>query len=359
MSIQLSDKTILKLSVLDKCPIEEERHAEDALKNTLELAKLADDLGYNRFWIAEHHNSLSLASPSPEIVVAWLASQTKKIRLGSGGVMLQHYSAYKVAENFNLLANLAPGRIDLGIGKAPGGLPQSTQALQRGINPEKKGSFEEQIEELNAYLTLNSSSHFVNLPSIKNTKASESSLKVTPEPKLPADKFLLGASEESATLAGKLKWNFVYAAHLNGDKEKLKKTLIKWQSLSPLPTIVAVQVIIDEKSEQAKKLAQSIEMWGVELDNGQRITVQTKNQALSFAEQAGRTIKRLERRDNTVISGTAQEVYQKLKAMQETYKIDEFIVEIPLASQSVRKKTLKLLAEYVNTALRHLEAEVI
>ncbi len=112
-----------RISLLDKSPIADGETATEALARTLQLAKLAEEWGYHRFWIAEHHNTPQLASPSPELVIAWIIGQTRQIRVGSGGVMLQHYSPYKVAENFNLLATLAPGRIDLGVGKAPGGHP--------------------------------------------------------------------------------------------------------------------------------------------------------------------------------------------------------------------------------------------
>lgn len=109
-----------RLSILDKSPVGETETAAIALARTLQLAQQAEAWGYHRFWIAEHHNTPQLASPSPELVIAWILGQTQRIRVGSGGVMLQHYSPYKVAENFNLLASLAPGRVDLGVGKAPG-----------------------------------------------------------------------------------------------------------------------------------------------------------------------------------------------------------------------------------------------
>lgn len=129
-----------RLSLLDKSPIAENETAQDALNRTLQLAQQAERGGFHRFWIAEHHNTSQLASPSPELLIARIAGQTQRIRIGSGGVMLQHYSPYKVAENFNVLASLAPRRIDIGIGKAPCGLPLSTRALQRGLHPQDKGA---------------------------------------------------------------------------------------------------------------------------------------------------------------------------------------------------------------------------
>ena len=141
-----------RISILDKSPVAEHETAADALARTLALAQQAETLGYHRFWIAEHHNTLQLASPSPELLIAWILGQTKRIRVGSGGVMLQHYSPYKVAENFNVLAAIAPGRVDLGVGKAPGGLPLSTRALQHGLNPQGKGSFAEQLTQLDRWI---------------------------------------------------------------------------------------------------------------------------------------------------------------------------------------------------------------
>lgn len=112
------------LSILDKSPIAEGASAHDALSFTIRLAKRAEALGYQRYWVAEHHGASELASSAPEILVSHLFAHTSRIRVGSGGVMLQHYSPYKVAESFRTLASLAPGRVDLGVGKAPGGLPR-------------------------------------------------------------------------------------------------------------------------------------------------------------------------------------------------------------------------------------------
>ncbi len=143
-----------RISIPDKSPLAAGETAAQALARTLTLAQHAEARGYHRFWVAEHHNTDQLASPSPELVIARLLGHTRRIRLGSGGVMLQHYSPYKVAENFNLLAALAPGRIDLGVGKAPGGLPLSTRALQQGLHQEEKGTFADQLAQLDNWLSL-------------------------------------------------------------------------------------------------------------------------------------------------------------------------------------------------------------
>ena len=180
-----------RISILDKSPLAAGETAAQALTRTLTLAQQAEAWGYHRFWVAEHHNTDQLASPSPELVIAWLLGHTRRIRLGSGGVMLQHYSPYKVAENFNLLASIAPGRVDLGVGKAPGGLPLATRALQQGIDPAQKGTFADSLAQLDNWLSLTDA-------------AGEENLRATPIPPRRADGFLLGASLESVQLAARL-----------------------------------------------------------------------------------------------------------------------------------------------------------
>src|SRR6266446_2811786 len=118
-----------RLSVLDQSPVPVDPSGTDALRNTIDLARLADELGYNRYWVAEHHGGPMLASASPEVLIAAIGQVTSRLRLGSGGVMLPHYSPLKVAETFSVLGGLFPGRIDLGIGRAPGTDPITTFAL--------------------------------------------------------------------------------------------------------------------------------------------------------------------------------------------------------------------------------------
>ena len=141
----------MKLSILDQSPRSVGEPSEQALANTVKLAKLAEEWGYSRFWVSEHHDSQGLAGSSPEVLAGWIAAQTNKIKVGTGGVMLPHYSAYKVAENFRVLSGLAPGRIDLGIGRAPGGMPRATRALQEG-KVRDIHRFPDQVDELIWYL---------------------------------------------------------------------------------------------------------------------------------------------------------------------------------------------------------------
>ncbi|MCL6745656.1 MsnO8 family LLM class oxidoreductase [Kosakonia sp. R1.Fl] len=322
-----------RLSLLDKSPIAEHETAQDALARTLQLAQQAENWGYHRFWIAEHHNTTQLASPSPELVIAWILGQTRRIRVGSGGVMLQHYSPFKVAENFNLLATLAPGRIDLGVGKAPGGLPLSTRALQQGINSAEKGSFADQLAQLDNWLSLSKDDH------------AEETVLATPLPPQRADGFLLGASLESAALAAKLGWNFVFAAHLNGDKALLRDVVTQWQQQSQRDTLVAVQVIVAETEAQANTLAQQVEVWGVELANGQRVSVASEAQGQAFARQAGSPAVRIAKREPSLIAGTAEMVLAGLDQLHQQFAIDEFIIDTPISEGSARLTSILRLAQ--------------
>src|SRR5215212_6796444 len=125
----------MRLSVLDQSPIPEGSTGSQALHNTLDLARAADRLGYHRYWVAEHHGGGMLAGPAPEVLIGPIASATRRIRVGSGGVMLPHYSPLKVAESFSLLSGLFPGRIDLGLGRAAGTDPMTTYAPQPEVDP--------------------------------------------------------------------------------------------------------------------------------------------------------------------------------------------------------------------------------
>ncbi len=141
----------MRLSALDQSPISEGQTGADALRNTLDLAGLCDELGYHRYWVAEHHGGPMLASASPEALIGPIAAATQRIRVGSGGVMLPHYSPLKVAEAFTVLAALYPERIDLGIGRASGTDPLTTFALQRDRRQAAPDDFPQQLAELLAY----------------------------------------------------------------------------------------------------------------------------------------------------------------------------------------------------------------
>lgn len=321
------------LGFLDKSPLDGAESATSALQRTLALAQKAENSGFSRFWVAEHHNTAKLASSSPEVLIGFLLAHTRRIRIGSGGVMLQHYSAYKVAENFNLLAALAPGRVDLGIGKAPGGLPLSTRALQGAIDPAKKPAFEAQLEELDGFLR-------------HDTEISTDSdhLAAFPAPDQPAERFLLGASPDSARLAAKLGWNFVYAGHINGDEAAIDAALSAYRAAGGPSALLAISVVVAKTDALAESLTGDIRRFRVEIESGQGVNVGSREQALEYVRQAGAKQYRIEERTPRVIRGTPGRVHEELERLHHTHGIAEFIVDCPVTQAANRLETIELLA---------------
>ncbi len=318
------------LSLLDKSPIAEGETASAALRRTIAYAQHAEALGYRRFWVAEHHNTPDLASSSPEILIANLAAATSSIRIGSGGVMLQHYSPYKVAENFNLLESLAPGRIDIGIGKAPGGLPLSTRALQAGYDQAKRADFATLLREFDTYLGAG-----------RPERAAE--LAATPIPAGDSEKYLLGASVESAALAAQLGWQFVFARHLNGDDVALASAISTYRDLSQKTPIVALAVIVDRDGDKARETASGFTPIRVTLPDGQSVTVGSEEQAAEYARQAGVSDYKTEKRKANVLAGNGVDILTDIENLSDRFGIDEFILDLFNPGDS-RLEGIKLIA---------------
>lgn len=320
------------LSLLDKSPIPQGGSAVAALASTVNLAKRAEELGYRRFWVAEHHGSTELASSAPEVLVSWILANTSRIRVGSGGVMLQHYSPYKVAEVFNLLASLAPGRIDLGIGKTPGGLPISTAALQ--VYRAAKPVFETQLSDLGRFLD-----------NAAGGQPDEAKPFAGPTPPVAAERFLLGASPDSARLAAAHGWNFVFAGHLNGDPENLRLSLETYRKESDgKSAILALAAFASENAAHAATRISELRVFKVFLDNGQSVSLGRREQAEEFARQACAKEYRIEERKPSVLHGTPETIHEELARLSKLYAIEEFILEPPAVGADERLSSVELLA---------------
>jgi len=319
------------LGILDQSPIIGGLSNEETLQNTVALAQKAEALGYSRFWVSEHHNTEALAGVSPEVLVSYLLAKTKSIKVGSGGVMLQHYSPYKVAENFNLLASLEPGRVDLGIGKAPGGLPLATRALQFGTLNDGS-DFEERLVFLNDL--------------VKGSVPEDhvySGVQATPVPRSAPNLVLLGASPESASLAGRLQIGFVFARFINSSDEVLAKASKAYRDANPGGHFaVAMAVIAAPTAEEAKTLAGDKKIVKLHQVGGRTLTFHTVEQARQFGEEAGTefTIKEYEA---GIIHGTPSEIKGLLDDYSAKFQIDEFILHTPILKAYERERSWELL----------------
>jgi luciferase family oxidoreductase group 1 len=328
----------IRLSVLDQSPISQGSTGAQALANTLDLARLADRLGYVRYWVAEHHGGPMLAGPSPEALIGPIAAATSSIRVGSGGVMLPHYSPLKVAETFSVLAGLFPGRIDLGLGRAAGTDPMTTFALQRDRRQAAPDDFPHQLVELLGYLddTLPADHPFARLAKTLPGRPER------PEP------WLLGSSQDSALWAAELGLPYAFADFINPRGAEIaalyRERFAEHEHAGAHPrTAVAVWVICAEDDEQAQRLAASGRMTFTLLRRGQLIAVPPPEQALRFLELDDRSGQpRSERR---AVVGSPETVRAQLQEVIASYGAEEVIVVSITYEHAARRRSYELLAE--------------
>jgi luciferase family oxidoreductase group 1 len=327
----------LKLSVLDQSPISEGMNGADALRNTVDLATLADGLGYSRYWVAEHHGTPMLASASPEALIGPIAAATQNIRVGSGGVMLPHYSPLKVAETFSVLSGLFPGRIDLGIGRAPGTDARTTFALQRDRSRAMPDDFPDQLSELLAYLEddLPAEHPFASLGQLPGRPGSP-------------DVWLLGSSPQSAIWAAQLGVGYSFADFINpGGAEiaQVYRDRFTCGERLPEPRLsVAVWAIAAETDEEAQRLASSSRMTMQLLRQGRLIPVPPPEKALRFLE--GQPVQADSRGGGRRgVIGSPEKVRAGLEAVAAEYGAQEVMVVTITFDHAARRRSYELIAE--------------
>jgi luciferase family oxidoreductase group 1 len=339
----------MRLSVLDQSPISEGSTGADALHNTLDLARLADELGYTRYWVAEHHGGPMLASASPEALIGPIAAATQAIRVGSGGVMLPHYSPLKVAETFTILAALFPGRIDLGLGRAAGTDPLTTFALQRDRRQAAPDDFPQQLAELLAYFE-------DSLPADHPFQRLAATLPGLPE--LPAP-WLLGSSAQSAIWAGQLGLPYAFADFINPAGAEIaalyRERFVAGRELSTPRTAVAAWALCAPSDEEAHYLAASSKMTLRLLRRGELIPVPPPEKALEFLERDGKQGgSGLSGR--RAILGTPEKVRAELETLAQEYGAEEVIVVTITHEHEARRRSYELLAEAMGLQPRQLAA---
>lgn len=322
-----------RLSLFDKTPVHEGATAVQALTASVEFAKAAERLGYHRIWLGEHHGARVVAGVAPEVLAAWLLAHTHRIRIGSGGVLLQHYSPFKVAEQFRLLAALAPGRVDLGIGKAPGGLPFTTRALQSDRGPGAP-ELAQKLADLDAFLGAG--------PAEGHPLHGALALPVPPE---RPETFLLGASEESARLAADLGWNFTFAGHFDGGDDDIASAQALYRGRTGRPLSLSATVILAETDAAARNHAAALTIFRVHLPDGRNVNLPNEDAAREFARQAGVTDYRLEPRNPRILAGTATTVLDEFDRLAGRHGIAEFFIDLPTPDPAARLAAITALAK--------------
>ena len=324
----------MRLSVLDQSPIPEGTTGAEALANTLDLARLADSLGYHRYWLAEHHGGGMLAGPSPEALIGPVAAATSRIRVGSGGVMLPHYSPFKVAETFSLLSGLFPGRIDLGIGRASGTDPMTTFALQRDRRTASPDDFPEQLAELMAH-------YDKKFPADHPFARLGRFLPGAPE---QPEIWLLGSSPQSAIWAGQLGIPYAFADFINPDgaaaADLYRERFAPSNRLKEPYVAVGVWAICAETDEEAERLASSGRMTFTLLRQGRVIAVPPPEKALRFLAAEGR-----ESGGRRGVIGSPATVRAGLEEVAARYGAEEVIAVTITWDHGARRRSYELLAE--------------
>jgi luciferase family oxidoreductase group 1 len=315
------------LSVLDQTPVSDGSSGPEALQNTLDLARTADGLGYHRYWLAEHHG-LSLAGPSPEVLIGPVAAATERIRVGSGGVMLPHYSPFKVAENFSLLAGLYPGRIDLAIGRASGTDPLTTYALQRDRREVAPDDFPQQLAELLAHYdgTFPADHPFARLG--RSLPGGEERPEI----------WLLGSSAQSAVWAAQLGLPYAFADFINPRGAEIVASY-RQRAAEPR-TAIGVWAICAETDAEAERLATSIAMSFAMLRQGRPIAVPTPERASRYLAQHGDPASGRRR-----IVGSPETVRAGIEAVAAEYGTDEVILVTITHDHAARRRSYELIAD--------------
>jgi luciferase family oxidoreductase group 1 len=344
------------LSILDQSPISEGSSGSQALRNTIDLAQLADRLGFHRYWVAEHHGGPMLAGPSPEALIGPIAAATSHIRVGSGGVMLPHYSPFKVAESFSLLSGLFPGRIDLALGRAAGTDPLTTFALQRDRRQAAPDDFPQQLIELLGYLD-------DRLPADHPFARLAKTLPGRPERPEP---WLLGSSQQSAIWAAELGLPYAFADFINPKGAEITALYRErfaehehagaggsadaggaGESVGAKPRVaVGVWVICAETDEEAQRLAASGRMTFTLLRRGQLIAVPPPEKAVEFfAAEERSSAPGQPRSQRRAIVGAPATVRAELEDVVAKYKAEEAIVLSITYAHEARRRSYELLAE--------------
>lgn len=320
----------MKLSILDQVPVSTGQTEKEALEQSITLAKLGEELGFERFWIAEHHDLFGLACPNPAVMLGAIGAQTDKIHLGAGAVLLPYYKPFHVAETYNLLATLYPGRIDIGLGRAPGGPAEVSMALSDNYLASVR-EYPAQIDELQMFIdgTWSKDDAF-------------SKVKPTPVPEIPPHLWVLGTSEKSALLAAEKKMDYVFGHFMtDGDGPAIVQAY-RDKSTGRGKVIIAVHVICADTTEEAEKLSHSYLLWK---ERQQDPSASQKLPSLKEAASFSYSEEQLKQLHKSIVIGDAATVRTKLQSIADDYKTDELMIVTITHDFAAKMKSYTLLAQ--------------
>lgn len=331
-------KKTIRLSVLDQAPVPAGSTPGDALQNSIELARLVDGLGYERFWMSEHHAMDLLACTAPEVMLARIGAETKRIRIGSGGIMLPHYTPLKVAECFRMLHALYPGRVDLGIGRAPGGGPVESLALLRNRKASMQDDFPDQVGELLAFL-----GH--QFPAGHPFE----SIRVSPDMPGGPDVWMLGSSMWSSAAAVEFGLPYSFAhffspVNTRSAIETYRRNFQASEYRKKPEATVAVGVICAETQEEAELLFLSVRLLQRRIRTNDRRPVASPEDALRELTLMG-DVQMEEGEWPRYFVGTPALVKERLEQMAGALGISELIVNTIVWDHKKRLRSYELLAK--------------
>jgi luciferase family oxidoreductase group 1 len=326
----------LRLGVLDQSPVSEGSNGAVALRRSVDLAVLAEELGYGRYWVAEHHGHAMIAGASPEVLIPAIAARTERIRVGSGGIMLPHYSPLKVAENFAALCGLYPDRIDLGLGRAPGTDRQTMVALQRDRRQLSPDDFPEQLAELLAYLE-------DDFPP-GHPLARLAALPGGPE---RPDVWLLGSSAQSGAWAAQLGLPYAFADFFSSSgapiARQYREQFVPSHRRDEPYVAIALAVICAESDAEAERLASSRRMTEVLRQTGQVVPLPPPETAVPFLAQEGVSAS-LDPRHRAIV-GSPEAVRAGIEQVAADYGADEVLVVTMAYDHGARRRSYELIAQ--------------
>jgi luciferase family oxidoreductase group 1 len=327
----------MKWSVLDQSPASAGSTEDAAIRASIALAQHCDKLGYERYWVSEHHNSASIVGTAPEILMAAVAATTPRIRIGSAGVMLPHYSALKVAEQFRVLEAIAPGRIDLGVGRAPGSDGLTAQALNPHANAAE--DFPRQVQELQHWVS------GIELPAGHPYRSIAALPRGTTSPQI----WILGSSAYGAQLAAHFGLPYAFAYFFSdgaGVEEALSLYRRNYRPSErypkPNPTI-CVWALAAETEAEAKHLAMTREYWRAGFDKGLRSALVSPETAAAhpYTETEQIMIQKLRER---ALVGSGAQVAEKLRALGQQLALDEIVINTWTFDPAARQRSYSVLA---------------